>query len=217
MHGYLSNKESFYYQTEYFSSFRRVIAVDITGFGKSKSLPFAYSIKDYAKDIIKVLRELGVDKYDLIAHSFGGRIGVKLISLGEKIDKLVLTGSAGLKPKRSLKYYFKVYGYKAIKPFLTKKARLKFGSSELKMLSGNMRSSYYKVVNEHLDSEVKNIKNQTLLVFGENDKETPLYMAKKFNKYIVNSHLYVIKNAGHFCFNEKDREFNTIVNEFLRR
>lgn len=212
----MSNKESFYYQTEYFSSFRRVIAIDITGFGKSKSLPFAYSLEDYAKDVIDVLRGLGVYKYDLVAHSFGGRVAIKMLTLNEDVCKLVLTGSAGLKPKRSLKYYFKLYGYKIIKPFLSKKARLKFGSKELKSLSGNMRLSYYKIVNEHLDNIVKNIKTETLLVFGQNDKETPLYMAKRFNEYMVNSHLYVIKDAGHFCFNEKDREFNTIVNEFIR-
>ena len=160
---------------------------------------------------------LNIYNYDVIAHSFGGRIAVKLISLGENVNRLVLTGSAGLKPKRKLKYYFKVYSYKAIKWCLSEKTRRKFGSRELKSLSGNLRASYYKIVNEHLDSEVKKIKNETLLVFGENDKETPLYMAKRFNKYILNSNLYVMKNSGHFCFNENAKEFNIIVNEFLRR
>ncbi len=102
-----------------------------------------------------------------------------------------------------------------IKPFLSEKAKRKFGSQELKLLDGNLRKSYILVVNEFLDETAKNIKNKTLLVFGENDKETPLYMAEKFKKYIENSVLYTVKNAGHFCFLEKPCEFNFIVKEFL--
>ncbi len=216
MHGFLSNKESFCYQTAYFSKFYRVIAIDITGFGKSKALPYPFSIDDYLKDVLAVLDKLKIEKFYLIAHSFGGRIAIKLAGTTDRVLKLVLTGSAGLKPKRSLKYYFKVYSYKLIKRFLSDKARAKFGSEELKGLSGNMRGSYYKIVNEYLDGYLSNIRCKTLIIFGENDKETPLYIADKLNKNIKNSEKFVIKNAGHFCFIEKYYEFNLIVNEFLK-
>ena len=127
-----------------------------------------------------------------------------------------MTGSAGLKPKRKLKYYFKVYFYKLIKGFLPEKLKNKFGSSELKSLSGNMRKSYYKIVNEYLDGYLSNIKCKTLIIFGEKDTETPLYLADKLNKNIKNSIKFVIKNAGHFCFVESFYEFNLIVKEFLK-
>ena len=212
----MSNKESFYYQTSFFSKYYRVIAIDITGFGKSKKLEYPYSISDYARDIKATLRKLKIDRYNLVAHSFGGRIALKLALMGEKINKLILVGSAGLKPRRSFKFYLKVLCYKIIKPFLSNNLKLKFGSSELKMLSGNMRGSYYKIVNEHFDSSLKFISVKTLIVYGKNDKETPIYYARRFKKNLKNSIVYIIKGAGHYCFLEKFNEFNYVALEFLR-
>ncbi len=216
LHGYDSCKESFNYQIEYFSKFFRVIAIDITGFGKSKSLPYAYSVDDYLNDILGVLTALEVDGFNLVAHSFGGRIAIKLASSTDKVKKLVLTGSAGLKPKRSLKYYFKLYYYKIIKRFLSPEKKGEFGSLEYRALTGVKKQSYYKVVNEYLDGHLKDVLIKTLIIFGENDRETPVYLAKKLNKNIKNSSLYVLKNSSHFCFLEKPTEFNVIVNEFLK-
>ena len=59
------------------------------------------------------------------------------------------------------------------------------------------------------------IKNKTLIVFGDKDKETPLYMARALNKGIADSRLITIKDAGHFCFIDKPNKFNLEVREFL--
>ena len=48
MHGYLSSKESFYYQIKFFSKYYKVTAPDVLGFGKSSPLPYAYSVYDYS-------------------------------------------------------------------------------------------------------------------------------------------------------------------------
>lgn len=217
LHGYLSSKESFNFQTEYLSKFYRTIAIDITGFGKSKKLTRPYSLNDYVLDILCVLDALAIRKCHIIAHSFGGRIAIKLVNFDKnRVDKLVLTGCAGLKPKRKLSYFIKVYGYKILKPFLSQKARNKFGSEEYKSLDSLQKQSYVKIVNEHLDEFSKLIKNETLLIFGENDKETPIYMAKKLKENVKNSNLYIVKDSGHFCFVEKPLEFNVLVKEFLR-
>ena len=48
-HGYLSSKESFTAQIEYFSRFYRVTAFDFLGFGQSAPLKEAFSVSDYAE------------------------------------------------------------------------------------------------------------------------------------------------------------------------
>jgi pimeloyl-ACP methyl ester carboxylesterase len=78
-----------------------------------------------------------------------------------------------------------------------------------------MKNSFVKIVNEHLDYTLNGIKNKTLIVFGENDKETPLYMADRLYKGIKGSKKIIIKNAGHFSFIDKPLRFNTEVREFL--
>ena len=215
LHGFMSSKESFYYQTEYLSKRFKTVAIDITGFGGSKKLPYPYCLDDYVRDIKNVITSLGIKKYHLIAHSFGVRIGIRLARFDDRLDKFVIIGGAGLKPKRKLSYYFNVYKYKLLKSFLSEEKKLSYGSLEYKLLRGAMRDSYVLVVNEHQDGEISYIKNKTLIIYGENDTETPLYMASKFAKKIKNSILYTVKNAGHFCFMEKPSEINVLIKEFL--
>ena len=78
-----------------------------------------------------------------------------------------------------------------------------------------MRESFVKIVNEHLEACAKKVKNPVLLVYGENDRETPLYMARRYKKLIAGSRLLVLKNAGHFAFAERVAAFNYPVREFL--
>ena len=80
LHGYLSSKEAFTAQINYFSKFFRVTAIDFLGFGNSAKLNEPFSVDDYARWTEEVLRLLDVKKTHVIAHSFGCRVAVKLAS-----------------------------------------------------------------------------------------------------------------------------------------
>ena len=108
LHGYLSCKESFNYQIDFFSRNYRVLAPDLTGFGENLPLTSPYFLDDYVKDVLKLLNQLDIKRYHIICHSFGARIAIKLATFDKRIDKIIITGGAGLKPKRSISYYFKV-------------------------------------------------------------------------------------------------------------
>lgn len=185
------------------------------GFGESEKLNKPYSVEDYANEVFNFLTELKIDRYDIIAHSFGGRIAIKLANIDNRLDKIVLTGSAGLKPKRTLKYYVKVYLYKILKRILSPNKLKNFGSAEYKTLDPVMKQSYVKIVNHYQDGEAKKVTNKTLIINGENDRETPIYTAKRLNKYVKNSTLKIIKNASHFAFIDDAFTFNFLVCEFL--
>ena len=78
-----------------------------------------------------------------------------------------------------------------------------------------MKKSFIKIVNEILDEYLGFIQNQTLIINGDKDTETPLYMAKKLNENIPNSTLLMFKGATHFCFLDKPNKFNMEVKEFI--
>ena len=216
LHGYKSRKECFNGQIEYFSRYFKVVAVDLTGFGETAPLERAYRLDDYIEDLIRFLDECKIERFSVIAHSFGARLMLKSDTLRARCDKLVLTGGAGLKPKRGLKYYFRVYWYKLLKKINPKSPRLKnFGSEEYKTLNEVEKLSYVYVVNEHLNYKLKDILNPTLIINGEQDRVTPKSSAKKLRKGIKNSKLIFIKDAGHFAFCQKTGEFNALVKEFL--
>ena len=147
LHGYLATKESFYPQIEYFSKFYRVTALDFLGFGQAEKLTEPYSVSDYADWLMNALKELEIEKPLVIAHSFGGRVAVKCLSRGNVFERAVLTGCAGIVPKRTLKYKLRVKTYRIVKKFAPKYAERKFGSSEYRSLSPVMRESYKKIVN----------------------------------------------------------------------
>lgn len=217
LHGYLSNKESFTGIVNLLEKKFRVIAFDLPGFGKAKQIEYAYAVDDYINYVIKELDGKNIDKFILLGHSFGGRIAIKIAAkYPEKTEKLVLTGCAGLKPRRKPSYYIKVYTYKFLQLFIDKeKLDKKFGSSDYKQLSPLMRESFKKIIKENLRPYLKRIKAQTILIFGREDAETKLYMAKIFNKEIKGSSLFIMENCGHFCFVQKPAQFCLILSEFL--
>ncbi len=191
-------------------------AIDLKGFGANAGMEYPYSLDDYAADVADYIEYNNLYKPHVIAHSFGARIALKLAAENPDIfDKMVLTGAAGLKPRRSLKYRVKRAAFRTLKLFCGREKLQRFYSKDYVALDPVMRESFKLIVNEHLDGRLKDIKNPVLVIFGGNDRETPLYMAKKLHKGIVGSKLVIIKDAGHFAFIDKPAKFNMEVKEFL--
>ncbi len=213
LHGWGCNSESLKFCKDFTKN--STLFLDFPPFGKSGKDPEGWTIFTYANMVISLCQKLGIKKVNLIGHSFGGRVAIIVSALCKKeVEKLVLVDSAGIKPKRGLKYYIKIYQYKLAKK--RKKDISKFGSSDYLALSPNMQQVFKSVVNTHLQDFLPQIQAKTLIIFGENDTTTPLYMAKKLKKHIKNSKLVVLPAAGHFCFLDKKLEFVSILKEFLQ-
>lgn len=183
------------------------IVIDFSGFGDSAEPTNAYFVKDYAEELRELLSQLEITSCVLIGHSFGGRVAIKYSSLyGENVSKLVLVDSAGLKPRRGLTYKLKVWRYKSLKRKVErglkpKQLLNKYGSDDYRSLSPVMKQTFINVVNEDLSHECEKIECDSLIVWGRNDKDTPLNMAKKLKKLIKNSRLEIY-DAGHFSYLE---------------
>ena len=215
MHGYLSSKEAFAAQVAYFSRFFRVTAIDFLGFGDSRALTSAFSVGDYAEWLKNVMRDLGVLKPHVIAHSFGCRVAVKAACVDCTLfDKIVLTGPAGVILKRGFGYRFKVGLYRFVKKFAPAFAERKFGSKEYRQLSPIMKESYKKIVNEDLRACASGVLNDVLIVEGKDDAVTPRAEAEAYLKCFQKGRMRMIE-GGHFAFAENPVSFNLIVEEFF--
>ena len=214
LHGYLSSKESFYPQINYFSRHFRVTAPDLPGFGGSGTIPAAWSVGEYADWLEGFLKERGIAFPHVIAHSFGGRVAIKCLARG-LIDRAVLTWCAGIVKRRTLSYHLKVKSYRLVKKFAPRFAEAKFGSAEYRSLSPLMRESYKKIVNEDLREEAKRIARPVLYLNGERDRETPLSSVKILHECTAGSQLAVLKGCGHFAHLEEPLLFDLAAEEFL--
>ncbi len=215
LHGYLSCKESFTAQINYFSRFYRVTAIDFLGFGQSGKLPAPFSVGDYAAWLKEVALALNIDRPNVIAHSFGCRVAVKAAAQDSGFfDKILLTGPAGIILKRGLGYKIKVKAYRCVKRIAPKLAEKRFGSAEYKALSPLMKESYKKIVNEDLRTCAKRVKNPVLIVEGKSDFVTTLAEAEIYEKSFQKARL-VQTDGGHFAFAENPLAFNLIAEEFF--
>ncbi|MCL2861259.1 MAG: alpha/beta hydrolase [Firmicutes bacterium] len=193
---------------------KSVISVDFPHFGLSETPPENFTIYDYAETIKEFLEKLQIEKVNIIAHSFGARVAIILASCyPHLVDKLVLTGAAGCKPKFSLKKKCKIFAYKLKKRIGIRQKNA--GSTDYRNLPSHMKKIFVNVVNTHLEHHLKNIVAPTLIIFGKNDKDTPLYMARRLEKKIKNSALIVLENAGHYAFIDRENYFNSIINAFF--
>ncbi|MES0337621.1 MAG: alpha/beta hydrolase [Candidatus Magnetobacterium sp. LHC-1] len=221
LHGWASSLDSFVSVQRYLSSKFKVYAIDFPGFGKSEEPKEIWGTEDYCTFLEAFMEKMNIAKPIIIGHSFGGRVAIRL-ALKKKADKLILIDSAGIRPKRTAKYYFKVYSYKLAKymlkylsPRLLVKYKGSVGSKDYINASPTMKQILIKVVNEDLTKLLPEITIPSLLIWGENDMETPLYQANVMNKLIPDSGLVILKGAGHFSHIDKTREFLIVTGNFL--
>lgn len=200
----------------------RVTVVDYPGFGQSESMHEAWDVDGYVQWLDALLKVLDVKDPIIIAHSFGARLAIKY-QLTRPVHKLILTGAAGIRPKRSLDTVLRIYSFKVLKqifklPFLVKyqePLRKLFGSEDYKAISGVLRASFVKIVNEDLTPYLKHIEVPTLLIWGDQDDATPLWMGKKMEKEIKDAGLVIFENDGHYAYWNQLSRFHAIVSVFL--
>ncbi len=212
LHGWGRNLKDFEKISSEFPNHNNVL-IDLPPFGSSGKIS-GWSFFTYSNMLKCLLRHLKVEKCNLIGHSFGGRVAVFFASFErEMVDKLVLVSSAGIKPKRSLKFRFKLVKIKILK--LLKKDVSRFSSKDYFNLDDDMKKTFISIVTTHLEDYAKFIEAETLIIYGENDAETPIYMANRFHKLIKNSRLVIMKDAGHFPFIERKLTFAERLIKFL--
>lgn len=204
----------------------RIYNVDLPGHGASQEPPTVWGVDDFTRCMERFIEMLKISDPVLIGHSFGGRISI-LMGSRHPLSRIVLVDAAGIKPKRPLKYYLKVYSFKAAKKFLPllfgKKLggrmidrwRGKAGSADYRNSSPMMRAVMSKCVNEDLTDRLPLIKASTLLIWGEKDTATPLSDAKTMERLIPDAGLVSWPDCGHYSFLDNPGGFRAVIQSFL--
>ena len=232
LHGWGCDGSIFSFIEDGFRDSASLLTVDFPGHGKSGEPPVAWGVGDYGEQLAILLEELGIDKVSIIAHSFGGRVAIYLASQHPQlIHQMVITGGAGIKPPVSERQSKRQKRYKRYQAFLNKLKKCKpiaglvekwqaalrrrYGSADYNRLSENMRKTFVKVVSEDLYPRLKDIQSPTLLIWGSEDTETPLWMGQQMEQQIPDAGLVVFEGRTHFAFIEEWQRFLVIVKSFL--
>jgi len=203
-----------------------VYNLDLPGFGMSSEPEEVWGVDRYTKLVEEFAHRKGIDKPVLVGHSFGGRLAIVYASRND-VDKVILVDAAGIKPRRTMKYYFKVYSFKLAKHIaplllgrsrgeeLINKMRGKAGSSDYKNASPKMRAIMSRVVNEDLKSLLPKIKAPTLLIWGTADTATPIGDAKIMERLIPDAGLVAYEGASHYSFLDRPGQTKAVIASFL--
>ena len=234
VHGYLGSSEMWTFQKDFFSKNYRVIIPALPGFGESHNIKSLDSINKMAKELINVLDRKKIDKFNLIGHSMGGMIVQEITKLiGDRVNKLICfaTGSIGDIPGR-----FETM--EETREKLKKEGtELSFSRVPLKwFVKGDKDKNYFlcenAVKNVSLEAadnallamknwrgkeNLKNIKNDTLIIWGDKDTSYNFDQVDTLNKNIKNSRLEIFKDCAHNVHLEQPDQFNNLVKEFISK
>jgi len=206
-------------------------ALDLPGFGQTATPPEAWDVAQYAAFVLAYLDSVGLERVHLIGHSFGGRISILLgAQHPQRVGKIVLTDSAGVKPLPTFKWrvYYAlrrgIFGVLKLPPLRGFDAPLRewfwrrFGSDDARSARAEnpvLFQTFQRVIGQDLVSFARKIQAPTLLIWGEKDADTPLQDAKILEAAIPDAGLVVIAGAGHYAYLEEPEYFVHVVAHFL--
>jgi pimeloyl-ACP methyl ester carboxylesterase len=226
LHGLFGALSNFRSLIEYFRQYNKVIV---------PMLPLLdmdilhTSVGGLAKFVNKFLETRDLNAVHLMGNSLGGHVAlVHTLKHPERIKSLILTGSSGLFENGMGDSYPKRGDYE----YIRKKTELTFYDpqtatkelvDEVYSITNN-RLKAIKIIalaksaiRNNLGEELNQIKQPTLLVWGNNDTITPPFVGREFNKLIPNSELYFVDKCGHAPMMEVPDEFNAILHIFLKK
>ena len=226
LHGLFGALSNFVDLVEYFKAHYKVVVPMLPLF----ELDILHtSVGGLAKFVNKFIEARNYRNVHLLGNSLGGHVAlIYVLKNPERIKSIILTGSSGLFESAMGDTYPKRGDYEYIK----KKTELTF--YDPKIASKELVDEVYEIINNrikaikiialaksairnNLGEELNQIKQPTLLIWGNNDSITPPFVGREFQRLIPHSELHFIDKCGHAPMMEVPAEFNEILHQFLTK
>lgn len=192
---------------------KSIWAPDLPGWGQTE-LSEVYTLEKYANQLKKFVEQNSIYNFILIGHSFGGRVAIKYASMyPEDIKKLILIASAGIVDK-TWHVKIRIGIAKIIPNFVKKQFHPWLGSRDYQESNGDKRKTFVNVIKEDLQIVSSTINCQTLIIWGDQDRTTPVKYGKIFNNLIKNSKLEII-NGDHGLPYRKPHVIAPLIHNFI--
>ena len=232
VHGFLGSSIMWDPQIQDFKKNFRVIAPDLPGFGYSGKVKPCNSINSMAKSILDLIDQKNINKFHLLGHSMGGMIVQEMTKLaGEKIEKLICygTGPRGEMPERfetidQSRERLKIDGlastaHRIAKTWFVEEDRAKY--FDLCSKAGKLTTieaadaALVAMKNWSGLENLRNIKNKTLIIWGDKDRAYNRNQVDTLNENIIDSNLIIFEGCSHNVHLENSEKFNKTVCDFL--
>ncbi len=225
-HGWGQSSAAFAPLAETLKPFASSTLIDFPGFGKSPLPPESWGTADYADAVAQWLRGRPPARLVWMGHSFGCRVGIQLAARHPQLlTGMVLIAAAGLPRQRTLfqtiRLFLRRTFFKTAKRFLPEgapleKLRQRMGSADYRS-AGALRPVFNRVVSENLTDVARQVQCPTLLIYGNEDTETPPEMGQRLKTLIGGSELTLLDGFGHLnILNEGRHQVALRIRKFLQ-
>ncbi|MHB8576043.1 MAG: alpha/beta fold hydrolase [Dehalococcoidia bacterium] len=209
------------------------IVPDLPGHGRTEvpNDPGGWDTAAHVAFILNFMEKLKLERADFFGHSHGGRIASYLAATSpDRVGRLVLCDSAGLHERLSartrLRRSWRRFALRSAHRLAQRGLLGSDGAERARQLSerwasadyraaGAMRPTLAKVLADDMEPLLPRIMAPTLIVWGEQDRETPPELAERTHRLIAGSRLYVIPGAGHHPFQDQPAHVVMAITAFL--
>ena len=210
-HGFAGVAESWEFQLAHFANRYRVIAPDLRGHGQSDAPRSSYSMSQLVQDMLDVVESLDVpERFILAGHSFGGAVCIEFANAyPERIEKLILVACAGEYPLPKIAaLLFRIPVHVAL-PFWRYRRKWDAEYHALKNMFLNNMYGWQAW------SQLRNIRNETLVITGERDNYFPRYVYDDVAKLIPGADVQDVGSAKHKVQLERHEAVNRAIERFI--
>lgn len=189
---------------------KKVFVPDLPGFGKTPEPPRPWSADDYAEFVKHFTQRLGIKKFFLAGHSFGGQIAIFFtLKYRDKLQGLILLSAARIVRRRKLKVkifsiftsignsVFSIPPLYFLKPLVQKMWYKLSGERDYYKASPLMKETFRLVIEQGVSEELSKIQIPTLILWGGRDNLTPLEDAWIIHRAVSGSKIIVFEDEEH--------------------
>jgi pimeloyl-ACP methyl ester carboxylesterase len=198
----------------------RVIVFEVPGFGTSPVNERTSSIQELARTMAQAVENLGVNRFNLMGNSFGGRLALWLaVQYPERIQALVLAAPAAIRPEGPGRAAVApedrlglLYAHPERQPPRPRldPAIIEKQETLLARLASPPRDP-------DLEGRLPGLEVPTLVLFGTLDRSIPPEMGRIYREMMPNCHLVLVYDAGHALDMDRPDAFASVVSDFLLR
>ena len=198
----------------------RVIAFEMPGFGASPENTRTQDQAELARTMAQAASALGLDRFNLMGTSFGGRTALYLAAQApERVAALVLESPAAIRPA----------GGRAPSGTPEQIARMLYAHPErvaaLPPPDPAIQAQTARLVarlrgperDPELEARLADIATPTLVLFGTLDRVIPSQMGRHYKALLPNCNLVLVYDAGHAIGTDRPEAFVEVVGDFLER
>lgn len=226
IHGWGASAATFRVLLEGSGTGRRLLAVDLPGFGDSPLGGGGWTTARYADLVANWLDRRGPGRPSLLGHSYGGAVAMRLAA-GDRGDRLLLCAASGIRPEAASSLGGRVRLFRLLRGLAgwlpeplasSSKERLaqRFGSADYRAAAPELRPTLVAAVREDLSEVARTISVPTLVVWGSADPELPPEPhAERLRSLIPGAELVVLEGSGHFPFLDQPQRFARVFDALM--